>query len=106
MQPSAAQQQLSPEQLKEAMERYDQQQAQEREQASRSELKVWQLRVFQQRSEFWQKMFDQCFKEVGEVLLSQPKHAAIETAKYADAALAEWDRRFLPEDKPNEENPQ
>src|ERR1700690_3612648 len=56
--------QLTTEQLNLAMENYQKQKAQEREQQAESEFKVWQLNIFKQRSEFWKEIFEATLETV------------------------------------------
>lgn len=94
--------QLSPEQLTEMMNRQKQQKADEQEQQALNEYRVWQFNVFKLRSAFWQKIFEDqiCVidfdDEKKEQITRDPVYAAERAAKYADAAVEQWDERFLP----------
>ena len=102
------------EQLKETVDRYTQQEAMKQQQQAESEYKVWQLNIFRQRSEFWQRIFadnldtwmtglepDEPAKRANQL------DAAVLAATYADAALDQWDDRFLPKPPvPTDQQPQ
>ena len=99
--------QLTPDQLKEAMAQHSQRQAQEQEERAQSEQKVWMHTIFKERSAFWCKIYDQNLVTQEYDLNGGPsiKVGVEESAKtaaiYADAAISKWDDRFLP--KPPQE---
>jgi hypothetical protein len=93
--------QFTPDQLKEAMARHEQQKVQEQEQQAMSEFKVWQLNIFKQRSAFWQQIYaeglDRLVKSnmtIG-IINDLPATSKL-ISGFADAALEQWDERFLP----------
>jgi len=104
--------QLTTEQLNLAMENYHKQKAIEQQQQAESEFKVWQLNIFKERSGFWQKIYQRELTTVeddpngGPSIKIGVEDSAKVAALYADAALEQWDDRFMPKPPAQETQPE